>query len=294
MIIAKIVSGLGNQLFQYALGRRLSLLKKTSLKLDISFYEQQNLRSFKLHHYRIDAPVATPAEIQHYTRNQGNLSSKIYWKIQRLLPQHKRSVFRERQWWVYEPDVWKVSSRVYLDGYWQHYNYFEAFQEQMRQDLTLQTDFSHLIGAISKQILENNSSVSIHIRRGDYITDQQANQLMGVLPLTYYQQAIATITEKVPDPCFYIFSDDLDWAAEALRIPYPVVMVDVAGGKYDFLELELMSRCKHNIIANSSFSWWGAYLNSNPNKLVVCPTQWCLPADVNRRVHLQHPDWLKL
>lgn len=294
MIVAKLISGLGNQLFQYALGRRISLLRNTPLKLDLSFYDTQTLRGFKLSHYAVDIEIATQAEIQAVTYTDHGVTSKIYRKLQRFIPHHKRATFKERQWWVYEPNIWKIPSTVYMDGYWQHYKYFESFQEQMRQDLTLKMEYTSIIGTLAYQIGSNNSSVSLHIRRGDYITDKNANKLMGVLPLEYYRKAVAEVVKSVVNPIFYVFSDDLGWVEACLQLPYPMVFVDIDNGKYDFLELELMSRCKHNIIANSSFSWWGAYLNSNPNKVVVAPAQWCVPSDVNQRIKLQHPSWIKL
>lgn len=117
---------------------------------------------------------------------------------------------------------------------------------------------------------------------------------MGVLPLGYYTQAINLLKEKIISPTFYVFSDDLTWANEYLRGDYTMHLVDIANGEQEQVELDLMSKCHHNIIANSSFSWWGAFLNRNPDKIVIAPQRWVVPDDINAKINIQFPSWLKL
>jgi len=144
----------------------------------------------------------------------------------------------------------------------------------------------------NEQKIKEKNSVSLHIRRGDYLTMQKAIDTIGVCPLDYYDKAIREITRKIKNPTFFIFSDDINWVKENLKTNSPTIFV--SGGKLkDYEELILMSKCKHNIIANSSFSWWGAWLNNNPNKIVIAPKKWFKDTSKNTR-DLIPESWLKL
>lgn len=293
MIISKVISGLGNQLFQYALGRQISIEKNTPLKLDTTFFNSQDLRSYKLNNYNINADIASSEEINYflYKYNTNMLSSRVLRKTEKLLPRTKRKLFKEEVPWQYEPELFKVSSNIYIDGYWQHYKYFENIDPLIFKELTIKSPYTDFVQSTIQHIIGNENSVSIHIRRGDYITDKQANNLMGVLPLNYYYSAIDIIKQRILNPTFYIFSDDLEWVKNNLSISSPCRYID--GGK-DYFDLDLMSKCKHNIIANSSFSWWGAFLNKNINKIVIAPKQWVLPESINKNIELIFPSWTKI
>lgn len=292
MIVSRLVSGLGNQLFQYAIGRQLSLHHRVPLKLDTGFFETQTLRSFALDNYNIQAKIASKKEVDDmlYWQNNPGLIAKFYRKVQRMLPRAKQHYFKELEWWSYDPDLLKVSSKVYLDGYWQHYKYYLNISPGILNEITLKKNVE---GAVSmeKNIMQDHSSVSIHIRRGDYITDT----LMGMLKLEYYKDAVDYMNAKLNNPSYYIFSDDLNWAKDNLKINRSVTYIDLeAGSKYDYVELDLMSKCYHNIIANSSFSWWGAFLNRNPDKIVIAPRNWVVRPEINARIQLQFPSWIKM
>ncbi len=293
MVISKIISGLGNQLFQYAVGRQISIEKRVSLKLDITFFESQDLRSYKLNNYNINADIASSEEVKYflYKYNNSLLPSKVLRKVEKLLPRTKRKLFKEEVPWQFEPELFKVSSNIYIDGYWQHYKYFENIDPVIFKELTIKNPYTDFAKSTMNDINNNESSVSIHIRRGDYITDKQANNLMGVLPLSYYYSAVDMIKQRIVNPTFYIFSDDLDWARNNLKISSSCYYID--GGK-DYFDLDLMSNCKHNIIANSSFSWWGAFLNTNINKIVIAPKQWVLSENINKNIELIFPSWIKI
>lgn len=293
MIIVKLISGLGNQLFQYAVGRQLSIKKGVDLKLDISFFEKQHLRSFKLNMFNIDAQIATTDEIDRFIKvyKEENLSSKVYRKVEKLLPRTKRKLFKEESPWQFEPDLFRVSSNTYIDGYWQHYKYFENISPLLLKELVVKEAYSLPVQDISETITKDENSVSIHIRRGDYLTDKEAFQLMGLMPIAYYSLAINHIKKHISNPNFYIFSDDMNWVKSNLKIDAPSYYVN--GGK-DYIELELMSKCKHNIIANSSFSWWAAFLNKNQNKIVIAPAKWVVPPEINKKIDLTFPSWIKI
>jgi len=295
MIIVKLISGLGNQLFQYCIARQLSLTRGTELKLDISFFKRQSLRSFRLHHYNIQAEIATEKEVRRFTDIYADTSlyAKLFRKAEKLSPKRNRRLFKEQEWWVYEPELLKASGNIYLDGYWQHYKYFENINPWILDDLTVSEPYTAHESELLSAIQETNS-VSLHIRRGDYITDRDAYNFMGVMPVEYYDEAIKHMRENVQRPEFFIFSDDLQWAKDNIRIDAPVTFVHPDEGKKDYRELDLMSKCKHNIIANSSFSWWGAFLNRYPGKIVIAPRKWIVPEERNKKIQLQFPGWVQM
>lgn len=301
MIVTKLISGLGNQLLQYAIGRELSIAKGVPLKLDTSFFLDQNLRSYKLDHFNIVAQVATILDIEPFKKEikfyndlhrKTSLYSKLYRNIEPIFyPKHTKNYFKEHVWWILEPSVFKTPSNAYIEGYWQHFKYFEKIQPQIFEELTLKEAAGAKAELLLSIIKQDKSSVAVHVRRGDYVTDSGANYLMGVLPVSYYQNAITYMVQKVSSPTFYFFSDDLDWVKKNIKVDAPVVYVD---GNVDYVDLDLMRHCSHNIIANSTFSWWGAFLNRNLHKIVIAPNKWSAREDVNRNIKLQFPNWIKL
>ncbi len=301
MIVTRLISGLGNQLLQYAIGRQLSIIKEVPLKLDTSFFTDQNLRSYKLDHFNIDAQVAIESDINPFKKEikryqdlhqQTSISAKVYRKLEPVFfPKHTKNYFKESTWWILEPNIFKTPKDVYIDGYWQHYKYFENMPAQIFKELTFKEPLNGEAENWQSRIKNDPFSVAVHIRRGDYVTDSGANYLMGVLPLTYYQKAINYMEQKVLSPTFYFFSDDLDWVKQHVKtnsLNYYVY------NNPDYIDLKLMQNCSHNIIANSTFSWWGAVLNSNPHKVIIAPDKWSAIEDVNRNIHLQFPTWIKL
>ena len=290
MVIVKLISGLGNQLFQYAFGRQMALINNLPLKLDTSFYETQHLRGYLLNHYNINAQIATKKDIDSVLKPGDPVS-----KLQRYFSGNNKYYYKERKWWGYDPTLLSIKrKRAYLDGYWQNYKYYNKIDEQVLSEFTLVDEVELLGYKTYSKILHDESSVSIHIRRGDYITDCEANKTMGVLPMSYYYNAISNVMQNVPNARFYIFSDDLNWAADHLKIDNPVTLVDIANGQKDYLELNMMSKCRHNIIANSTFSWWAGLLNKNSDKIVIGPKDWVATPEVNAGVELLFPEWLKL
>ena len=293
IVIVKLLSGLGNQLFQYAAGRQLALMHNAELRFDTSFFDNQSLRNYKLCHYNVIGEEASQEELASLLGRywSSSLVAKAYRRLETHLPKRYHRRFRESEWWVYEPELFRVRPSVYLEGYWQHYGYFKEFHPGILDELTLKAPYPIEAKPLFEAIENDESSVALHIRRGDYVTVIDTQKLMGVLSLDYYSQAIAHIKGKISNPTFYIFSDDLQWAAEHLKPEAPMVLVNIAGGQLDYIELDLMSRCRHAIIANSSFSWWGAFLNRNPAKVVVAPAKWAAMPNINQRIKLQLPSW---
>ncbi len=159
---------------------------------------------------------------------------------------------------------------MYLDGYFQSEKYFIDYTDAIRQDFSLKGPLGEAADSIAAQIRSGANTISLHVRRGDYLKE---SDFKGIANQEYYANAVKYVTEKVSHPQFFIFSDDIEWCKENLSLPADSVFVSNSDLK-DYGELVLMSLCKHHIIANSSFSWWGAWLGSNPEKIVVAPKQW--------------------
>ena len=295
MIVVKLISGLGNQLFQYALGRRVALLKKVPLKMDLSFYSSQNLRGYKLEHYTINAQVATSADIDFIFEPERSLLVRVRKKSQKfLLGGHIYPILiKERGWWLYDYRIFSISRHAYLDGYWQHYLYYEHLPLEIFKELTLVSHLREEVSQEAELIVNSPNTVSIHVRRGDYVTDPEARALFGILPLIYYQRAIEYVASHLGICTFFIFSDDIEWAQQHIQVfNHACHFMTRSYSVLDCQELYLMSLCQHNIIANSSFSWWGAFLNKNSDKIVVAPKQWLADDVMNARVEVQMPTWV--
>lgn len=242
MRIIKIKGGLGNQMFQYAYGRNLELSGK-KIVFDISFFEGNKANKDTARNYKLDKfNIQTQAEFSRKKRLFFDFCRKI-----------KRRIGFE------------------VDEYYQSEKYFINIADEIKKEFTLKNDFSDKAKEYLQKI-ENSNSVSLHIRRGDYVTNRKANAYHGVCDLRYYFEAIKKIKEKIINPVFLVFSDDIDWVKANLK---GEEFVFVSSPKIkDVEEMILMSKCKQNIIANSSFSWWGAWLNNNSAKIVIAPKKW--------------------
>ncbi len=264
MIIVKIHAGLGNQMFQYSLGRALSLRSKDELKFDLSWFNDTGddiNRPFKLDIFDIDIKEADENKVKNIVPGK--------WK--RLLGLYDHKKYIKEKHFNFDEDVINLKGDVYLDGYWQSWKYFSDFEDVIRKDLILKDGFGAEAEKISN-IIKDNNSVSLHVRRGDYVQNLKTNAYHGTCSMEYYKKAIEYIKNKVGDMKLFIFSDDIEWAKEQ-ELFKGATFVSHPGIK-DYEEIMLMSLCKYNIVANSSFSWWGAWLNSNNNKIVVAPSKW--------------------
>lgn len=282
MITIKIQGGIGNQMFQYAFGRSLSLKRKEVLRLDTSFYKNikngDTPREFKLNNYNIKADIIE-------TENFGKFT-KIFWKLVNGMGLAIYKDFHIR----FHPYFLNTKLKNFI-GFFQSYKYFNAYEKEIKEDLTLKIALPLKATEILEQI-KDNQSVSIHIRCGDYITNKDNLKNYGTCSLDYYQNAISKIKEKVDKPIFYVFSDDINWAKSNLKIDENFVFV--SDYKFDeTIELELMSNCKNNIIANSSFSFWAAWLNKNPNKIVIAPKKWTNIVNFDT-IDLIPENWIKI
>lgn len=289
MIIVKIWGGLGNQMFQYAAAKSLAIRTQQEIKVDLSFYKFVKDRSFSLQVFENDYKYADSKDIRSVL---GILSYRVVLRAFKLLKKITGSVamcYLDDPGFCYNRKFEAVKGDCFMDGYWQSYRYFEQYRQNILQLFT----FKQAPG-IPEGILDNirqEESVSIHIRRGDYVSDKKNTAYHGVCDISYYQKAVQHIREKVKKPVFYIFSDDIDWVKENLVIEGECVYVSEIN-KLPEVDMQLMSLCRHNIIANSSFSWWGAWLNRNIDKIVVAPARW-FAVDIDTR-DLIPADWVRL
>ena len=270
MVIVKLIGGLGNQLFQYAAARRIAYINNVPLKLDISSFVDYPLRAYKLQPFNVVQELASPEEV---ARLKGaGLANRIFRWTQQILPYHRRAWLVERQF-HFDPAILRASGDVYLEGYWQSEKYFKDIEPIVRAEFTVKTAPDPVNEAMA-QTIRRTQSVSLHIRRGDYVSDATMRHVHGICLLEYYYTAVARLIQAGVTPHFFIFSDDPPWAQANLKLKSPVTIVTHNGANRDYEDLRLMSLCHHHIIANSSFSWWGAWLSQNQNKIAFAPAKW--------------------
>lgn len=291
MVISNILGGLGNQMFQYAVGRSISLRNRQKLKLDISSFKEYKLRKYSLACYNIQAEIASEKEILRYKEGSFYLINKVVQKIvKRKL--WDNSYYLKEKYYHFDPSVLNLKGNVYLFGYWQSEKYFLDIKEIILDDFVLKKPISFLTKDYLNKIL-NTCATSIHIRRGDYVNNPITNKYHGTCSINYYKKAINIILKNNPETVFYIFSDDLQWAKDNFGFIQNTVYVELNDPSLDYEEMYLISQCKNNIIANSSFSWWGAWLNQNPDKIVIAPKTWFKDDSININ-DLIPANWIQL
>ncbi len=274
MIISNLIGGLGNQMFQYAAGRALSLQRKQPLLLDVSGFANYELhQGFELQRvFGCPIIIASTKEVQKVLGWQANplIKQRLTTPRWTLLRGDNFVVEPHFQYWA---GIQQVPPSAYLQGYWQSEKYFQELAAIIRADFAFKLPLNLKNAQLSQKISQVNA-VSLHIRRGDYVQNPVTLATHGLCRLAYYQAAIQTIADSVLEPYFFIFSDDMAWVKANLKISLPYQYIDHNQGMESYNDMRLMSLCQHHIIANSSFSWWGAWLNSSLNKIVIAPKQW--------------------
>lgn len=290
MIIARLKGGLGNQLFQYALGRHLAIKHQTELILDTTSFEKDHLRTYRLNSFQIKAKPSD--RFWFFPDNRiGRRLNPLLEKVRALISQ-SITVVQEASF-VFDPHILNTPNFAYLNGYWQSEKYFTAIQTQLREDLKLSQKLTELQQSLANQIANNPFAVSLHVRRGDYVADPTTTAFHGLCSLEWYAQAVQYMLSKERQAQFYIFSDDYEWVKENLSIAAPMHLIHPSPDGQEAVDMYLMSLCKHNIIANSSFSWWGAWLNPDPKKMVIAPKRW-FATDHHNTVDLIPSEWIRL
>lgn len=266
MIISKIQGGLGNQLFQWAYGRNLSLKYNTQLYMDTRFYDIKSpditKRNFNLDKFpNINYNLINNDVIRNFNSNGYPI------------------IYTDN--FHYIDLEYNNNLNYYLDGYWQSEKYFKEIENIIRQELSPN---KLILDKISKVHNPEDNNVSLHIRRTDYIT---SNGVHPIQPISYYEEALNIIKDY---DNILVFSDDIEWCKNNLHF-YKMLFIE---NNTDIEDLYIMASCKNNIIANSSFSWWGAWLNNNPDKKIITPINWFgIQANLNTSDMMPN-NWIKI
>ena len=311
MVIIQLAGGLGNQMFQYALYLQLKDLGREVKIDDVSGFEQDAQRMPALAPFGITYERPSGEELRKMLD-----SSMLPWhRVRRkLFGRHKKSYFEQGKLFIPEVLTW---DDIYLEGYWQTEKYFQPVERQVRDayDTDRLSAYMEKAGLWSSgesgdagkagkekkgrsenggerksagqylQEINNGCSVSLHVRRGDYLTPENQNRYGGICTDAYYIEGIRQMRERYPGCRFFLFTNDREWARRQFgqdrdKEDADITWVDLQGaGDNDYMEFLLMSRCKHHILANSSFSWWASYMNKNPGKTVLAPQRWLNGAD---------------
>jgi hypothetical protein len=281
MIVAKLIGGLGNQMFQYAFARNLSIELNRELLIDISAFNEYKLHDFALLHFNINSKLI---EKFHYDITGPNLKSIQILKERSLLYQKDLKINNSK-------DI------IYLDGYWQSENYFKKNVNVIISDLRIISSLSDLDKEIINLINKTTIPVvSMHIRRGDYVANSVTNEIHGTCSIDYYKRAFNVMKNKLSSEFLVIiFSDDFEWVKNNFDFIDNSIFCDHNDSKTNFADLYLMNLCNHNIIANSSFSWWGAYSNLSKNKIVIAPAIWFKDFDMNlTSMNIVPENWIRV
>jgi Glycosyl transferase family 11 len=273
-IIVQLQGGLGNQLFQYATARSLSLEKNVPLLLDSTWYghtyEDVTTRVLLLKQLKTAGSVVSMEPILRKPKRFRRF-------LQNICP-ISPFVLDEKIAYHFDSHILKVPAFIqqdlYLMGYWQSYKYFEAIKSVLASELTpLKPFLPHYLTYLDA--IKKTQSAMVHIRRGDYVTLNSANRVHGIMRLEYYIHGMNNLMERNPETHFFVFSDDLSWAKQHLPNLGRLTFVESTDAENAVIyELELMKYCKSYLIANSSLSWWGAWLSYNKDAFVICPKHW--------------------
>ena len=284
VIIVQLKHGFGNQLFQYAAARRLSLTLGVPLTLDLSFYRTHRLRSYALDRLSIEAGVATAWEM-------------VLWRGPRLLIPITHPLgmvprlVRERAF-TFDPSILTLPDGRCLDGYWQSYRYFEDVGPTIRRECAVKappTDRDRQLLAR----MERGDSICLHVRRGDYVSNPVVRKFHGFCSEDYYRRAVEQLAAQLQSPQLFVFSDDMPWVKKHLAFEMPTTHVEHHAADSAPEELRLMAGCRHFVISNSTLSWWAAWLASDRGGIVYAPRQWFADPSMNA-ADLVPPTWRRL
>jgi hypothetical protein len=265
MIITRIIGGLGNQMLQYAYAKALQQ-KGHEVKIDISAFKTYKLHGgYQLDKYNIDLDSSTKDENDKFYKNT------FFYKVLRRFGMDFSRRIKEKSL-LFDKKFLEIDDNSYLDGYFQCEKYFKDIREIILKQFTINQDISNYTKEIKNKIQNSKNSCSLHIRRGDFVNSTNIN-IHGACDIEYYKKAIQYLEEKVENINYFIFSDDIEWVKENLAIKN-AIYIDSKEKRIPHEDIYLMSLCKNNIIANSSFSWWGAWLNQNEKKMVIAPKRW--------------------
>ncbi|MDT8991562.1 alpha-1,2-fucosyltransferase [Curvibacter sp. APW13] len=268
-IILRVEGGLGNQLFQYAAARSLADRLGYGLLLDLRGLTENGDRDYQLNLYSIRAEIASVELLSDLPDFRSSRLGRMKCNLTQAFPKiFSFPVFWPRSF-AYDPRFARIRRPVYLVGYWQTEKYFLWNRNQIIRDINLVTPLSPTDPMLVS--IRKHRSVALHIRRGDYVTNIAASRFHGLCSLSYYHEAVRDLKQRFADIHVFVFSDEPDWARANLRLTVPTHYVE---GNLGHTDLELMRHCQHHVVANSSFSWWGAWLCESAGQIVHAPKRW--------------------
>jgi hypothetical protein len=267
-VIVGLSGGLGNQLFQYATGRALSLKLGVDLVLDTSWFEGRTDRLYALDPFSIEAQTYSGPTILSSFLKRLECRLARRWANKRF----GTPIYREPHF-QFDTTFPLLDSPVYLEGFWQSEQYFLKYKEAITKELRIKSNVSKAYHSLEKNI-QSTDAICVHIRRGDYVTNPIALKMHGLCSLDYVYQGVKEASLGLTNPHCFIFSDDLSWVRKNLLLNFPMTLVDVASSNEAHIDLALMQQCKNFVIANSSLSWWGAWLAPYHAKRIIAPLKW--------------------
>lgn len=283
MIVIKMMGGLGNQMFQVALACKLKHLQR-EVKVDTSYFASLNEaemlqkdtpRDCALALFDLNLEEAEPAEIERLQNPQMSWSRKVLYKLTGRRREQKVYVENSHK---YLPALLQIED-AYLMGYWQSEKYFKDIRSEICKCFAFAKIELTDKNAEMKEQMGVEESVSIHIRGGDYLQKQNQNLFGGICTRKYYEMAIDRIRNEVQNPSFYVFTNDIEWAQKVLPSDMNFQFITWNGEEKAYIDMILMSKCRHHIIANSSFSWWGAWLGRQEG-ITIAPMRWMHDTEV--------------
>ena len=292
MIIVKLQGGLGNQMFQYAFAAIFAKKNSTKIYIDKTFFSRKKKIGFTPRNFELHVFNNTYHEA---SKKQLSLFYKLSFlsRIKKRLNVNYPKTFNET-FFGFNKLALNIKPPVYLNGYFQSHLYFSGFEPMIKDLFLFSTDSLDVLNKDLLVKIKNTNTISVHIRRGDYVEDKVTQEFHGCCSLEYYFNAIKILTGLYKDYTLVFFSDDGDWVKEQFEsLTHSKIFVDNNKGENSWKDMMLMSSCTHNIIANSSFSWWAAWLNENSEKTVVVPKKWFASSNLDTK-ELLPDEWIKL
>ncbi len=287
-MIVRISGGIGNQMFQYAFKKQMDYYLNNNNIIDVSFYDGKNIHNgyelnkvFNINDETYDGSIKAPSEAHPFIyRILYRLGIRFY-----VTKKYAMEILID-----YNEKFKRFSGETfYLDGYWQSEEYFKDVENEVRNAFVFPNFNESPNIELYKKIGQTNA-VALHVRRGDFLGN---SKFICLGKTDYYQQAIRYISDRVDSPLFIVLSDDIEWCKKKLDLQGESIFVDWNKDDKSFRDMQIMSVCKHCIIANSSFSWWGAWLNRNPNKIILAPYKF-YKGNIRNETHLLPKEWIKI
>jgi hypothetical protein len=294
MIVVQLMGGLGNQMFQYAFGKQLAIQNKTTLKVDLTFLKDRTprpnfvFRDFDLDIFSLSVDSAKKDDLKLFSSRPNKFRRIIAKLLKTNYVQLNENSFS------FNKANFIREKNIHLTGYWQSPKYFKEIEQELRSSFQFKQQLKGLELDLFYEI-KNEEAICINFRRGDFVNLKTGAETHGTPNENYYKNAIDFIASKTINPKFYIFSDDIEWCREnvTLEHPFKIIGHEYKGTKFAAY-LQLMSACKHFIIPNSTFAWWGAWLNNDPDKIVISPKKWFENDELqNQTQDLIPEEWLK-